>query len=194
MSVEIVVCIIFFLAKSLKHTQLLGAIVLLALWTYATKYLGDLFFAECLSYLLTRVTIWFATQTKRLVYSVIVGLATTYVAVLLVGQGDLSSHHTILISVLFLTAILDELHIPFDQKVIVRFGALTYSAFLRHIPIKLLIILVLERTSAMTKIYKFETFFVFYLAAVYLIANLSFIHNENPSKLLLLRRLSLRQS
>ena len=105
MSVEIVVCIIFFLAKSLKHTQLLGAIVLLALWTYATKYLGDLFFAECLSYLLTRVTIWFATQTKRLVYSVIVGLATTYVAVLLVGQGDLSSHHTILISVLFLTSL-----------------------------------------------------------------------------------------
>ena len=194
-SVEIVVYIIFFfLLKTLKRTRLVGAIVLLALWTYATKYLGDLFFAECLSYFLSGVAIWFATQTNRLVYSVLVGLATTFVAVLLVGQGDPSSHPAILISILFLTAILDALRIPLDQKVIVRFGELTYSAFLWHVPIQLLIILVLERTTATTEIYKFETFFVFYLAAVYLVANLSFIYIENPSKLSLLRRFSPRQS
>lgn len=185
---------VFFLLKTLKHTQLLGAIVLLALWTYTTKYLGDLFLAECLSFFLTGVAIWFATQIKRSVYYVIVSLVTTFVAVLLVGQGDLSSHPTILISILFLTAILDALHVPLDQKVLIRFGQLIYSAFLWHVPIELLINLVLEGTSATTEVYKFEIFFITYFAVVYLIANLSFIYNENPSKLSLLRRFSLRQS
>jgi len=194
-SVEIVVYIIFFfLLKTLKHTRLFGAIVLLALWTYATKYLGDLFFAECLSYFLTGVAIWFATQTKKLFYSVTVGLATTIISVLLLGQGGFSSHPATLISMLFFAAILDKLQIPLDQKVIVRFGELTYSAFLWHVPIQLLIILVLEKTSATTEIYKLESFFVFYIITVYVIANLSFVYVESPTKISLLRRFSRRRS
>ena len=65
-SVEIVVYVMFFiLLKTLKRTRLFGAIALLALWTYATKHIGNLFFAECLSYFLSGVAIWFATQIKN---------------------------------------------------------------------------------------------------------------------------------
>ena len=191
-SVEIVVYVMFFiLLNTLKRTQLFGAIALLALWTYATKHIGNLFFTECLSYFLSGVAIWFATQTKKHLYSVSVGLSTT---VFLVGRGDFASPPAILISILFLTAILDNLKIPFDQKAIMRFGELTYSAFLWHVPIQLLIILVLEGTSATNEIYRFEAFFVFYLVAVYLIANLSFVFIENPIKVSLVRRFSSRQN
>jgi peptidoglycan/LPS O-acetylase OafA/YrhL len=194
-SVEIVVYVMFFiLLKTLKRTRLFGAIALLALWTYATKHIGNLFFAECLSYFLSGVAIWFATQTKNFFHSVSVGLATTTFAVFLVGRGDFSSPSAILISILFLTAILDNLKIPFDQKAIMRFGELTYSAFLWHVPIQLVIILVLESTSVPFEIYKSEVFMMVYLVAVYLIANLSFVFIENPIKLLLVRRFSARQN
>ena len=194
-SVEIVVYVMFFiLLKTLKRTGLLGTIALLALWIYATKHTGNLFFAECLSYFLTGVAIWFATQSKGFLYSAVVGLATTFFAIFLIGQGDLTSRPAILISILFLTAILDHLQITFDQKAIVRFGELTYSAFLWHMPIQLVIILVLENTSATTEVYRFEAFFILYLVVVYLIANLSFVFIENPIKLLLMRHFSSRQN
>ena len=75
-----------------------------------------------------------------------------------------------------------------------RFGELTYSAFLWHVPIQLVIILVLESTSVPFEIYKSEVFMMVYLVAVYLIANLSFVFIENPIKLLLVRRFSARQN
>ena len=194
-SVEIVVYVMFFiLLKTLKRTRLLGAIALLALWTYATKQIGHLFFTECLSYFLSGVAIWFATQTRNLIYSVSVGLATTIFSVFLIGQGDFLSPSAILISILFLTAILDTMQIPFRHKAVVRFGELTYSAFLWHIPIQLVIILVLESTSAPFEIYKSEVFMMVYLAAVYTTANLSFVLIENPIKLSLLKRFSPRQN
>jgi peptidoglycan/LPS O-acetylase OafA/YrhL len=194
-SVEIVVYVMFFiLLKTLKRTRLLGAIALLVLWTYATKQIGNLFFTECLSYFLSGVAIWFATQTRNLIYSVSVGLATTIFSVFLIGQGDFLSPSAILISILFLTAILDTLQIPFSHKAVVRFGELTYSAFLWHIPIQLVMILVLESTSAPFEIYKSEVFMMVYLAAVYLTANLSFVFIENPIKLSILKRFSPHQN
>lgn len=194
-SVEIVVYVMFFiLLKTLKRTRLFGAIALLALWTYATKHIGNLFFAECLSYFLSGIAIWFATQTKNFFHSVSVGLATTTFAVFLVGRGDFSSPSAILISILFFTAILDNLKIPFDQKAIMRFGELTYSAFLWHVPIQLVIILVLESTSATTEVYRLEAFFILYLVAVYFTANLSFVFIENPIKLFLVRRFTSRSN
>ena len=126
-------------------------------------------------------------SNKEVFNSATIGLATTNISVLLLGQGGFSSHPATLISILFFAAILDKLQIPLDQKVIVRFGELTYSAFLRHVPIQLLIILVLEKTSATTEISKFEAFFVFYLITVYVTANLSFVYVECPAKISLLR-------
>ena len=194
-SVEIVVYIMFFiLLKTLKRTRLFGAIVLLALWTYATKHIGNLFFTECVSYFLSGVAIWFATQTKNLLYSVLVGLATTIFTIFLIRQGDFLSPSAILISILFLTALLDTLQLPFSHKTLMRFGELAYSAFLWHIPIQLVIILVLESTSTPFEIYKSEVFMVIYLAAVYITANLSFVLIENPIKLSLLRRFSPSQN
>jgi peptidoglycan/LPS O-acetylase OafA/YrhL len=194
-SVEIVVYMMFFiLLKTLKRTRLYGAVALLALWTYATTHIGNLFFTECLSYFLSGVAIWFATQTKKLLYSVSVGLATTVFTVILIERGDFSSPSAILISILFFTAILDTLQIPFSHKAVVRFGELTYSAFLWHIPIQLVIILVFESTSAPIEIYNSEAFMMVYLAAVYLTANLSFVLIESPIKLSLLKRFSPRQN
>ena len=194
-SVEIVVYLIFFfMIKTLKRTRLLGAIALLALWTFAKMRLGNPFFTECLSYFLTGVAIWFATQTRTFLYSITVGLATTFFAVLLVGQGDLLSPPTILISILLFTALLDASQISIDQKAFVRFGELTYSAFLWHVPIQLFVILVLESTSVPFEIYKSELFMMSYLAAVYLIANLSFVFIENPIKLSLVKRFSRHQN
>ena len=123
-----------------------------------------------------------------------VGLATTTFAVFLVGRGDFSSPSAILISILFFSAILDNLKIPFGQKATMRFGELTYSAFLWHVPIQLVIMLVLASTSATTEKYKFEVFLFFYRVSVYLIANLSFVLIENPIKLSLLRRFSPSQN
>ena len=187
-SVEIAVYILFFiLLKTFKNTGLRGALALLVLWTYATKFFSHLFFAECLSYFLTGVVIWFATQAKKSLNSPVIGLASSFFAAFLVGRGDLSSPSTILIFILCLTAILDTFRTPFRQKAVVRFGKLTYSAFLWHIPLQLVTILVLESASATTEVYKSEAFWFFYLVAVYLIANFSFVFIENPIKLLMIR-------
>jgi peptidoglycan/LPS O-acetylase OafA/YrhL len=192
-SAEIAVYVLFFIfLNSLRNSQLFGSIVMLGLWSLFTHFFPTIFFGECLSYFLAGVSIWFATSKQTLCKSLTYGLAASAVSYILLCRGNLLIAPAIIITIVFSASILDKFSEIFSQKVFRRFGELTYSVFLWHIPLQLVIIISVIKFDIDRSIYTSPIFLVAFLVATYTIGNFSFIYIEKPSREYLTSKFSQR--
>ena len=192
-SVEIAVYILFFIfLKALKRTKLIGAITLLGIWILVTNSYPTIFFSECLSYFLIGVSIWFATTKPTLRSSLVSGSLTSLASFLLLTHGQFNSAAVIIIALVFFVSLLDRFPKLFDQKLFKRFGELTYSVFLWHFPLQLVVIISVLKFNIDIPIYRSPVFLFVFLVATYAIANISFIYIERPTKEYLTSRFSSR--
>ena len=188
-SVEIAVYLLYFFSiPLLKRTRLFGSLALLGMWSITSKMIGGVFFYECLGYFLAGVALWFAVSNKSPLKSISSGFFVTAFSIIILSGNSFSFKTTVLMTSLFIATLLDQSKLPIHGKSLRRFGELTYSVFLWHVPIQLFIILSFERASISISIFETAPFFFIYLALVYGIANFSFIYLENPLKRLILNR------
>jgi peptidoglycan/LPS O-acetylase OafA/YrhL len=187
-SVEVAVYILYFLMiPLLKRTRLIGALTLLGIVGFTTEILIDVFFYECIGWFMAGVAIWFATSNRSLIKSLFGGVFVTAFSIFSLGKHNFPPVF-ILLTILLTSALLDRSNLPIHGKWLRRFGELTYSAFLWHVPIQLTIILITEQTSISNSIFETNLFLILYLALVYGVANVSFVYIESPLKRLILSR------
>jgi peptidoglycan/LPS O-acetylase OafA/YrhL len=192
-SIEIAVYILFFIfLKTLRRTKLIGSIVMLGLWTLVTQFYPQIFFGECLSYFLIGVSIWFATTKPTFKKSLIIGLLTSCASYLLLTHGKMNAAAATIIVLVFLVSLLDRSPKILDQNIFKRFGELTYSVFLWHVPLQLVIIISVVRFNIDQTIYASPIFLVAFLVATYTIGNISFTYIEKPAREYLTFKLSQR--
>jgi peptidoglycan/LPS O-acetylase OafA/YrhL len=192
-SVEIAVYLLYFLSiPLLKQTRLVGALALLGVWSITTDFLGEVFFHECLGYFLAGIAVWFATSSRSLLKSLVGGFFVTVLSIYILSGNGISSITGTLMIVLFTSALLDRSRFLIHGRFLKRFGELTYSVFLWHIPVQLLIILTFERASISKSVFETAPFLIFYLVLVYGIANISFVYIESPLKRIVLNRVRVK--
>jgi peptidoglycan/LPS O-acetylase OafA/YrhL len=192
-SVEIAVYMVFFvILRTLRRTKLIGSIVMLGLWTLVTQFYPQIFFGECLSYFLIGVSIWFATTKPTFKKSLTIGLLTSSASYLLLTHGKMNAESATIIVLVFLVSLLDRFPKILDQKIFKRFGELTYSVFLWHVPLQLVIIISVLRFNIDQTIYASPIFLAAFLVATYTIGNISFTHIEQPAREYLTSKFSQR--
>ena len=192
-SVEIAVYILFFVClRTLRRTKLIGSFAMLGLWTLVTHFYPTIFFGECLSYFLIGVSIWFATSKATFKKSLLIGLLSSSGSYLLLSRGQINNAVAIIITLVFATSLLDRFPTILNQKLFKRFGELTYSVFLWHIPLQLVIIISVIKFDIDRLIYTSPIFLVAFLVATYTIGNFSFTYIEKPSREYLTSKFSQR--
>ena len=192
-SVEIAVYILFFVClRTLRRTKLIGSIAMLGLWTLVTSFYPTIFFGECLSYFLIGVSIWFATSKATFKKSLLIGLLSSSGSYLLLSRGQIINAAAIIITLVFAASLLDRFPTMLNQKLFKRFGELTYSVFLWHIPLQLVIIISVIKFDIDRSIYTSPIFLVAFLVATYTIGNFSFTYIEKPSREYLTSKFSQR--
>jgi peptidoglycan/LPS O-acetylase OafA/YrhL len=182
-SVEIAVYIVFFLIlRTLRRTKLIGSIVMLGLWSLVTHFYPQIFFGECLSYFLIGVSFWFATSKATFKKSLLIGLLSSSGSYLLLSRGQINNAAAIIITLTFAASLLDRFPTMLNQKLFKRFGELTYSVFLWHIPLQLVIIISVLKFDIDRSIYTSPIFLVAFLVTTYTIGYFSFTYIEKPSR------------
>jgi peptidoglycan/LPS O-acetylase OafA/YrhL len=190
-SVEIAVYMLFFIfLKTLRRTRTLGSIAMLGFWILVTNAFPSIFFGECLSYFLVGVSIWFATSKRTFKQSLFNGLLSSSISYLLLSRGDPNNAAAIIIALVFLVSLLDRFPRIFNQRLFRRFGELTYSVFLWHVPLQLAVIISVIRFNIDQSIYESPIFLIGFLVATYVIGNFSFAFIEKPSREYLIFRLA----
>jgi peptidoglycan/LPS O-acetylase OafA/YrhL len=192
-SVEIAVYILFFVSlRTLRRTKLVGSITLLGSWIVVTHFYPNIFFGECLSYFLIGVSIWFATSNATFKKSLLIGLLSSSVSYLLLSHGQINKAAAVIITLVFTVSLLDRFPTMLNQKLFKRFGELTYSVFLWHIPLQLMIIILVIKFDIDQSIYKSPIFLFAFLVATYTVGNFSFTYIEKPTREYLTSKFSQR--
>jgi peptidoglycan/LPS O-acetylase OafA/YrhL len=192
-SVEIAVYVLFFVfLKTLRRTKLIGSLTMLGFWIFTTNVYPTIFFNECLSYFLIGVSIWFATTKSTFNKSLLCGLVSSTISYLLLTHGQVNTAAATIIALVFFVSLLDRFPKILNQNVLTRFGELTYSVFLWHIPLQLVIIISVLKFNIDQSIYKSPIFLFAFVVATYAISNISFIYIERPTKEYLTSRFSNR--
>lgn len=182
-SVEIVVYVLFFtFLKTLRKTRLIGSLTMLAFWILVTHFYPTIFFGECLSYFLIGVSIWFATTNQTFKKALSIGLLSSVASYLILTQGELNTPAATIIVLVFLVSLLDRFPRILNQNLFKRFGELTYSVFLWHVPLQLVVIISVLNFNIDQSIYKSPLFLFAFIVATYAISNISFIYIERPAK------------
>jgi peptidoglycan/LPS O-acetylase OafA/YrhL len=182
-SVEITVYILFFIfLKTLRRTRLIGSLAMLGIWVLVTHFYPTIFFNECLSYFLIGVSIWFATTKSTFNKSLLCGLVSLTISYLLLTHGQVNTAAATIIALVFFASLMDRFPKILTQNVFKRFGELTYSVFLWHIPLQLVIIISVLKFEINQSIYESPIFLFAFVVATYAIANVSFVYIEQPSK------------
>ena len=182
-SVEIAVYILFFVfLKTLRKTKLIGSLGMLSLWTSVSHFYPTIFFSECLSYFLIGVSIWFATTKPTFFKALIIGFLSSFTSYLLLTHGQSNTAAAIIIGLVFIVSMLDRFPKLLNQNLLKRFGELTYSVFLWHVPLQLIVIISVLKFDLNHSIYRSPMFFLAFILVTYVIANISYIFIERPSK------------
>jgi peptidoglycan/LPS O-acetylase OafA/YrhL len=101
---------------------------------------------------------------------------------LILTQGRFNTPAATIIVLVFLVSLLDRFPKILNQKFFIRFGELTYSVFLWHVPLQLVVIISVLNFNIDQSIYKSPLFLFVFLVATYAISNISFIYIERPAK------------
>ena len=203
-SVEIAVYIIFFLIlKKLQKFETLGALVVLFICLSINGAFGrvanKLFFFESLTYFAAGIVIYFMIEKfhthysgslKLVINSIILGsLLTARFSDYLLFNSESNSWFWILASLVFFVAQIDGTTLAHQFKKFKIFGNLSYSVFLWHIPIQIMIKLIQAKYSIDNSIAYNKLFFIFFITLTYSVGYLSYRFIEQPAQRYLRQRL-----
>ena len=162
--------------------------VVSAIYSNAVTPLSNIiFFRDCLKYFLLGVSIFYLTELKlRLVP--ILGSFFALCLVVWASTESQKSHLLLIGSLVSLAAFLDLISLKKILKPLRLLGELSFSIFLIHVPLQILIKLIMSRFIIDESIAYENTFFVAFITLTYLLGYLSFRHIEQPVQRYLRRK------
>lgn len=199
-SLEIVIYILFFFTIAfLKRFKVWVPIVVLALYKLSANIELILPFRNCLVYFFFGVSIYFCSTfittkfLKLLIVPIlfieaIVFLTLRYLNLISFDSGGNGFIWGTAFLVFFVAQIDGSSLAPLLTKARV-IGDLSYSVFLWHIPIQILIKLVQAKYSIDNSVAYSKLFFIFFIALTYFVGYLSYRFIEQPAQRLLLKKL-----
>ena len=185
-SVEIIVYFMFFAMLTIlrrgKIGVSVGAILLLGIFVNTYPTIADsMFFYQCLAYFLTGVSIYFAITSKNWVLRFVLFSMLIFAALFIIPtfRNKFSLGIIILVCI---SAILDVF--PVSQR-LRRFriiGELTYSVFLWHAPLQMIILMIMMQFDISHSIAQSPLFLLFFLALTYSVGYASYRWIEQPAR------------
>jgi peptidoglycan/LPS O-acetylase OafA/YrhL len=185
-SVEILVYFIFFaFLPVLRRGKILIPVALLlgmrfVLEKNPTIY-DDVFFFQCLMYFLIGVSVYFAVSFSKPITRIAALAAIIYIAPILNPLFHIGyAYHAFL--VVCCAALLDTFPIMHHLKRLRIIGELTYSVFLWHAPLQIVILMIMTQFEISRSIAQSPMFLLFFLALTYSVGYASYRWIEQPSR------------
>ena len=185
-SVEIVVYFIFFaLLAVLRRGRIAVPVALLiGMWFLIKKHPAineDIFFFQCLMYFLAGVSVYFAVSFSRPVtkFATLIALVAIIRYLIPAFQPGYASIALILIC---LSAFFDTFPITNHLQRLRIVGELTYSVFLWHAPLQMIILMIMMQFDISNSIAQSPLFLLFFLALTYAVGYASYRWIEQPAR------------
>ena len=185
-SVEILVYFIFFaLLPLLRRGNIAVSIALLIglrfLMEKNPTISEDIFFIQCLLYFLIGVTVYFAVSFSNPIIRVAVLTAFAYVAPHLNPTFNIGyAYHAFL--VVCCAALLDTFPITHQLRRLRIVGELTYSVFLWHAPLQMIILMIMMQFNISNSAAQSPLFLLFFLVVTYAVGYASYRWIEQPAR------------
>jgi peptidoglycan/LPS O-acetylase OafA/YrhL len=185
-SVEIVVYFIFFaLLAVLRRGKIAVPVALLiGMWFLIKKYptiSEDIFFFQCLMYFLAGVSIYFAVSFSKPIAKIATLIALVPI-ILFSIPAFRSGYGFIALLLICLAAFLDAFPITNYLQRLRIVGELTYSVFLWHVPIQMIILMIMMQFNISNSIAQSPFFLLFFLVLTYSVGYASYRWIEQPAR------------
>ena len=185
-SVEIIVYFIFFaLLAVLRRGKIIVSLALLLgmrMLTDSHPTISDhVFFFQCLMYFLTGVSIYFAvTMSKQLTR---IATLTALMAIIpFLIPAFRPRYAFVALLLVCLAAFLDTFPITHHLKSLRIVGELTYSVFLWHVPLQMIILMIMTQFDISNSAARSPLFLLFFLALTYSVGYASYRWIEQPAR------------
>ena len=185
-SVEILVYFIFFaLLPLLRRGNIAISIALLIGMRFLMEknptISENVFFIQCLMYFLIGVCVYFAVSFSNPITRIAVLAAFAYVAPHLNPTFDIRyTYHAFL--VVCCAALLDTFPITSQLRRLRIIGELTYSVFLWHVPLQMIILMIMTQFEISRSIAQSPFFLLFFLVLTYSVGYASYRWIEQPAR------------
>ena len=185
-SVEIVVYFIFFaLLAVLRRGRIAVSIALLiGMWLLINKHPTineDIFFFQCLMYFLAGVSIYFAVSFSKPITKI--ATLTALVPIISYSITAFRSRYAFIALLLIcLAAFLDTFPITNRLRNLRIVGELTYSVFLWHVPLQMIILMIMVQFDISKSIAQSPLFLLFFLVLTYSVGYVSYRWIEQPAR------------
>jgi len=191
-STEILVYLVFFTALAfLKRLKLFGALTILLICQFGPQLVPIifkyLFFYQCLMFFMFGVCIYYLTNIRFRFFTSI-GVLVTFCLILWAQTESQTSFYLLVASLVDFAAFCDQIRVFQRLKPLRRFGDLSYSVFLWHIPIQLCVKLIQAKFSIDNLIAYNKLFFIFFIALTYCVGFLSYQFIEQPAQRIIRKR------
>ena len=181
-SIEILIYFIFFWTlRFIKKFKIILNIAILLIFFSIDKFGYNLFFVDCGRYFFSGVLVFLVFEKmKQIKYSIF--LSFLLFAMSIIGNFK---YQLFFSSVLLLSLVLDKSVVYNFSKKYSFFGNLTYSSYLLHVPIQLIILNIITYFKINFDIFTKKEFFLIYLFIVYFFAYYTYKFVENPLRKLI---------
>ena len=185
-SVEILVYFVFFaLLGALRRGKILVSLALLLIMRVLTDLQPtideNVFFFECLMYFLLGVSIYFALSFSKPITRI--GTLTALMAITpFLIPAFRSRHAFITLIFVCLAAFLDTFPITNRLQRVRIVGELTYSVFLWHAPLQMIILMVMMQFDISRSVPESPLFLLFFLVLTYSVGYTSYRWIEQPAR------------
>jgi len=185
-SVEIVVYFIFFavLAVLRRWRIAVPAALLIGMWFLIKKYPTineDVFFLQCLMYFLVGVSIYFAVSFSKPIVKIATLIALVAIIRYLIPAFQ-PRYASIALILVCLAAFFDTFPITNYLQRVRIVGELTYSVFLWHVPLQMIILMIMMQFNISNLIAESPFFLLFFLALTYSVGYASYRWIEQPAR------------
>ncbi len=185
-SVEIVVYFIFFaLLAVLRRGRIAVPVALLiGMWFLIKQYPTvneDVFFFQCLMYFLAGVSVYFSVSFSKPItkFAMLIALVAIIRYLIPAFQPRYASLALILVC---LAAFLDTFPISNRLQRVRIVGELTYSVFLWHVPLQMIILMIMMQFDISNSIAQSPLFLLFFLVLTYAVGYGSYRWIEQPAR------------
>lgn len=175
-SIEIIVYLLFFLTLIFfKNYKFINYLIIFLLFFLFSKTDLKIFFIDCARYFFSGVILYILCEKiKNLKIILLISIFLLLISLIGNFKNQLFFSSAILLSVYFENILKNDFVKNFSYL-----GNLTYSSYLIHIPIQILVITIFRSNN---EIYTHGYFLLFYIILIYLLSHLCYFSIELPLK------------